>query len=121
MVWTAGSGPEVPVRVRAPLGHQQVERVQSGVVRPTTGEAKSLGLGVQDFYPLHEGVLSTSRGTVAAHQEVINDVLLDYEEEDELEDVFSGQQKAVQSGASRTVAREADKKAVQSDRWVGRD
>ncbi|KAJ1128211.1 hypothetical protein NDU88_006590 [Pleurodeles waltl] len=75
----------------------------------------------QDFYPLHEGVPSTSRGTCVADQEVIDNVLLDYEEEDESEEVFSGHLRAVQSGTSRVVECEADKKAIQSDRWVGRD
>ncbi|KAJ1178336.1 hypothetical protein NDU88_003582 [Pleurodeles waltl] len=80
-------------------------------------ESRGPGLGVQDFYPTREGVPSTSRGTVAMHQEAIEDVLLDYEEE--LEEVLAGQRKAVQSGVSRIVAGRTVKKAVQSDRRVG--
>ncbi|KAJ1190024.1 hypothetical protein NDU88_006764 [Pleurodeles waltl] len=111
----------LPVRVGAPSGHRLEERAQSGAVWLTTGEATGPGLGFQDFYPLHEAVPSTSQGAGVADQEVINDVLLDYEEEEEWEDVFSGQLRAVQRGTSRIVAREADKKAVQSDHRVGRD
>ncbi|KAJ1207833.1 hypothetical protein NDU88_003223 [Pleurodeles waltl] len=81
---------------------------------PDYGEGNGSG-------PLHEGVLSTSRGAGVAKQEVIDDVLPDYEEEEEAEEIFSGQRRAVQRGTTRVVACEADKKADQSNHWVGRD
>ncbi|KAJ1098598.1 hypothetical protein NDU88_003706 [Pleurodeles waltl] len=86
----------------------------------TTKEVTGPDLGVQDFYPLHEGVLCTSHGAGVAEQGVIEDKLLDYEEEEEGEKLHSGQRRAVQKGTTPVVAREVDKKAVQSDRQVGR-
>ncbi|KAJ1116289.1 hypothetical protein NDU88_004505 [Pleurodeles waltl] len=71
---------KLPVRVRTPSGHWLEERAQSGA-----GEVKGPCLGVQDFYPLRKGVPSTSRSAVSMEQEVIDDMLLDYEEEEELE------------------------------------
>ncbi|KAJ1170339.1 hypothetical protein NDU88_002217 [Pleurodeles waltl] len=41
--------------------------------------------------------------------------------QDEAEEIHWGQRRAVQKGTARVVAREADKKAVQSDRRVGTD
>ncbi|KAJ1180007.1 hypothetical protein NDU88_005235 [Pleurodeles waltl] len=109
------------VRVGAPSGHRLEERVQSGAVRLTSVEATGPGLGIQKFYPLPERVPSTIQDAVVAEQEAIEDELLDYEEEEEAEEIHSGHQRAVQKGTTQVVAREANKKVVQSDRRVGRD
>ncbi|KAJ1136815.1 hypothetical protein NDU88_003229 [Pleurodeles waltl] len=69
----------LPVRVGAPSGHRLEERAQSRVVQLTTGWQRVR----QDFYPLHKGVPSTSGSAGETVQEVIDDMLLDYEEEDE--------------------------------------
>ncbi|KAJ1206352.1 hypothetical protein NDU88_001759 [Pleurodeles waltl] len=55
-------GQQLLVRVGAPSGRRLEERVQSGAVCLTTGELRGPCLGVQDFYPMHEGVPSTCRG-----------------------------------------------------------
>ncbi|KAJ1173244.1 hypothetical protein NDU88_005082 [Pleurodeles waltl] len=110
---------QLPLRVGAHSGHRLEERVQSRAVCQTTGDLRGPGLGIQDFYQMHECVPSTSRGAVATDQEAIEDVLLDYEEEDELEEVLSGQRKAVQSGVLRIAARGMVQKAVQNDHRVG--
>ncbi|KAJ1215344.1 hypothetical protein NDU88_002953 [Pleurodeles waltl] len=85
----------LPVKVGAPSGHRIEKRAQSGRVRLTTGRQQIRAWASKDFYPLQEGVPYTSRSAGVADQEVIDDVLLDYEEEDESEEVFSGQLRAV--------------------------
>ncbi|KAJ1218858.1 hypothetical protein NDU88_006430 [Pleurodeles waltl] len=95
----------------ASRGHRQEERAKPGAVRLTSGEASGPGLGIQEIYPLVEGVPSTSRGTVVVEQEVIEDELLDYEEEEEAEEIHKGHRRAVQKGSRLVVSREANKKA----------
>ncbi|KAJ1106708.1 hypothetical protein NDU88_004108 [Pleurodeles waltl] len=111
----------LPVRVGAPSGHRLEERAKPRAVRLTSGEASGPGLGVQEIYPLVEGVPSTSRGAVVVEQEVIEDELLDYEEEEEAEEIHKEHRRVVQEGSTLVVAHEANKKVVKSDRWVGGD
>ncbi|KAJ1205228.1 hypothetical protein NDU88_000663 [Pleurodeles waltl] len=65
-----------------------------------------------------EGEPSTSRGAGFAELEHIEEELLDYEDEEEVEEVERGHQRAVQKGTLE-VSHVATKKAVQRDSPLG--
>ncbi|KAJ1106476.1 hypothetical protein NDU88_003877 [Pleurodeles waltl] len=100
--------PRLPVRVGAPSGHRLEERAKPGSVRLTSGEASGPGSGIQEIYPMIKGEPSTSLGAVLVEQEVIKE-LLDYEEEEEVEEMDKGHQRAVQKGGTLVVSHEWNK------------
>ncbi|KAJ1174471.1 hypothetical protein NDU88_006292 [Pleurodeles waltl] len=97
---------------------KQVELMDSSgeVMRGTMcGEASGDGKAV---YPVTEGELSTSRGAGSA-LEHIEEELLDYEDEEEVEEVERGHQRALQKDGTLEISHMVTKKAVQSDRPLG--
>ncbi|KAJ1088935.1 hypothetical protein NDU88_002089 [Pleurodeles waltl] len=112
-------GKRLPVRVGAPSGHRIEERVKPGAVRLTSRDVSGPGVGVQDICPGTEVVLSPSRGAGFA-MEQIEEELLDYDEEEEVQEVERGHQRAVQTDGTLEIPQLVNKKAVQIDRPVGR-
>ncbi|KAJ1205338.1 hypothetical protein NDU88_000773 [Pleurodeles waltl] len=105
-------GKHLLVRVGAPMGHRIEEKAEPGAVRLTSRDASCYGVGGQDICP-GTGVLpSTSRGA-GLNLVQFEEKLLDYEEEEEVHE------EAVQTGGTVEMP-QVNKKAVESDRLVGR-
>ncbi|KAJ1156612.1 hypothetical protein NDU88_009330 [Pleurodeles waltl] len=112
-------GKSLPVRVGAPSGHRIEERAKPGGVCLTSRDVSSPSVGVQDICPGIEVVPSTSRGAGFA-MEQLEEELLDYEEEEAVQEVERGQQRAVQSDGTLEIPQVVNKKAVHNDRPVRR-
>ncbi|KAJ1092756.1 hypothetical protein NDU88_005866 [Pleurodeles waltl] len=112
-------GKSLPLRVEAPLGHRIEEKVKPRAVRLTSWDASGYGVGGHDICPGTRVLHSTSRGA-GLTMERLEEELLDYEEEEEVQEVERGHQRAVQTGGTLKIPQVVNKKAVQSDRLVGR-
>ncbi|KAJ1187447.1 hypothetical protein NDU88_004223 [Pleurodeles waltl] len=112
--------PDLPVikgTLRTSAGREDETRSGS----PDIGEAYGPGFGVQEVCPVVEGEPSTSRGAGFVELEDIEEEFLDYEDEEEAEEVDRGHRRAVQKGGTLDVLHKVNKKAVQSDHRVGGD
>ncbi|KAJ1154919.1 hypothetical protein NDU88_007662 [Pleurodeles waltl] len=108
---------------RAAWGCGQLEqRVRPGAARLTSGDASGPGFGILEVYPVVEGEPSTTWGAGFVELgEDIEEELLDYEDEEEAEEVERGHRRSVQKGCTLDVLHETTNNAVRSVRRVGGD